>query len=221
MRKTLFASLVTATVLGITAISGTAAFAVEEDPYTPSTSDDASLAGSLAATECVGDVPWIDYQVTLTDPDNEITETAATLRITGSGQSVEIPLGTLVDDSLSGRVLWPGASVGADGTGTGWPGWTNESGVWEQTTGNFAWTRGPITATIHVNPEVVVPLSYPVASPVCANPASESGLPLTYSGEDALASTGSTVSWIAVGVGAAALALGGGLIAARRRRVHN
>lgn len=220
MHKKLFATAVAVAVIGITALTGSAASAVEVDPYTPVTPTEPSLAGSLTSSDCAGDVPWIDYKVVLTDPDNQSTSDTAVLHIEGSGQSVDLPLGTLAGGSLSGRILWPGASVDGNGEANGWPGWTKDSsGAWVETDGNYAWTRGPIQATIVVNPEISVPLSYPAATMECANP--EALAAGVETAPEELALTGSTVSWIAVGAGVGALALGGGLMAARRRRVHN
>ncbi|MEG3616098.1 LPXTG cell wall anchor domain-containing protein [Isoptericola haloaureus] len=130
-----------------------------------------SLAGSLAAGECVADAPWIVFDVTLTDPDDQVSERAVILELTDGTHVETLELGTLgADGTLSGRTLWPGASVADDGvTPTGWPGWTRlEDGTWVQTNGNYAWTRGDIDATLVVNPEVAVELAYPEATPVCA-----------------------------------------------------
>jgi len=217
MGKKLFAAAVAAAALGLSIAAGPAAVAVEGDGYPPVTPTEPSLSGSVAASECVGDVPWISYRVTLNDPEGLITSQDAFLRITGSGESIDLPLGTIgADGTLAGRTLWPGASVDAAGNATGWPGWMqNSAGEWVATSGNYAWTRGNINATIHVNPELTVPLSYPAASPLCANPKQASG------DNTALAYTGSTVSWVAVGVGAGALAAGGALLIARRRRSHS
>lgn len=212
MRKTLAA---TALAIAIVGMSAGAAVAAEGDDYTPETPPTLTLAGSTAATECVGDVPWIDYSVEMTDPDNLAKGHTAFLRLSDGANQVDLALGALkADNTLSGRILWPGASVDAQGNGTGWPGWAFVDGAWVETTGNFAWTRGPITATLHVNPELVVPLSYPKATAACANP---TGLLHQGATTGALAMTGGTVSLVAAGVGVGALALGLGLTLRRRR----
>ncbi|WP_418274986.1 LPXTG cell wall anchor domain-containing protein [Isoptericola jiangsuensis] len=133
-----------------------------------------SLTGSTAVGECVADAPWIFYEVRLEDADDVVAETTVRLRIDGvDGENVELVLGDLeADGTLSGKVLWPGASVGEDGeTATGWPGWIQlADGSWSQTNGNHAWTRGDVTATLVVNPELEVDLTYPDATPECASP---------------------------------------------------
>ena len=166
--KKLFITLSCAVLL---ALGGSgAAFAASEDPgtYGPEPhSETPSLSGSTVAPLCSADVPWIDYNVVLTHPSNSATSHTAYLVLSGGGNTERIRLGDLVGGTLSGRVLWPGASVGSDGRGNGWPGWTFTNGEWVETTGNFAWTRGDITATIEVNPTLPVALSYPPSTPQC------------------------------------------------------
>lgn len=231
MRRKILATAIASAVFGLSALAGTAAYAEEIDSYTPTTPSEPSLAGTTSDVECASDVPWIKYTVKLTDPDNVSTSNEAFLRISGSGESVDLPLGTLVDGTVSGSILWPGAAIDADGNAAGWPGWELVDGVWQQTTGNYAWTRGDIVATVHVNPEAVVPLSYPEATTDCANPESVSSSGGSAGGAAAsgtataaapgLAVTGSTISWAVAGIGVGALAVGGALLAVRRRRVHD
>jgi hypothetical protein len=194
-----------------------AAHAEDSDGYAPPPPVEPTLAGSTATGVCEKDAPWIFYDVVLVDPDEQATDLDAELVITGGSESVSIPLGTLTDNSLSGQVLWPGASVDDQGNATGWPGWAYENGQWVETSGNYAWTRGAITATIVVNPELVVPLSYPAATPNCANgplisgetPAEAAALPATGGLGGAL---------IPVAAVAALAVIGGATILVIRRR---
>lgn len=216
LRKTM-SMIAVAAILAMSAPA--AAFAAEEDPYTPNEPGTPTLAGSVAVGECVGDVPYISYDVTLTDPDDQVTSHAAALILSSGSNSVALPLGTLVDGHLSGRVLWPGASVDGAGNPTGWPGWAFENGQWVETSGNFAWTRGSISAVIQVNPDLSVPLSYPAATPNCmTNP------PTALSAEtpsDILAVTGGSLPYVAAGVGAGLVALGATAVFLRRRSVRS
>lgn len=210
LRSTLMAAAITA---GIIAFAAPAASAAESDPYTPHTPTPPSLAGSSASALCVGDAPWINYSVTLTDPDNQSKGHTAYLLMTDGTDSVTLTLGPLVNGRISGSVLWPGASVDSSGAPTGWPGWAELNGEWVETDGNYAWTRGAITAELHVNPELTVPLSYPPASAACASP--------TIVRTDApasLAITGGAVPYLALGIGVTALGAGIGVVAVRRRR---
>lgn len=138
------------------------------------------LTGSTAAGECVANAPWIFYNVTLTDPAALATSTEAHLIMADGINTEDIELGALVEDPanpgtyiLSGRVLWPGAAVGPDGvTPTAWPGWEQDTdGQWVETESNFRWTRSLSQVTLSVNPQLVVDLTYPPATPDCdSNP---------------------------------------------------
>lgn len=135
-----------------------------------------TLEGTVASGVCIANAPWINYDVNVTNPDGvPLSGHDVTLTMTDGTNTTIIPLGTIVGENgeITGKVLWPGASVAADGvTPTGWPGWTQDAdGTWVTTTGNFAWTRTITEATIEVNPSLVVSLSYPPATPDCdANP---------------------------------------------------
>ncbi|MDN3494376.1 LPXTG cell wall anchor domain-containing protein [Planococcus sp. APC 4015] len=210
MRKIIFAAAVSAALLVAGPIS--AASAVEG--YSPDEPTNPSLSGTVADGECMSDAPWINYSVELTDPAGLHTSDAATLVISSGANVVSVPLGSLVDGELSGSVLWPGASVDANGVANGWPGWEQVDGDWVQTNGNFGWTRGAISAKIVVNPEIVVPLSYPAASGDCATaPRGQNSVPasLPLTGMDA------AVLPLSIAGGAAAL-IGVGLLVAQRRR---
>lgn len=166
MKKTIAALALAAT---ISLAAPVAAFAEEPGGYPPPPPVAATLAGSTATGECDGDVPWISYSVVLIDPDNQATDRTAELVLSKGSRSVTIPLGELEGNTLSGRVLWPGAGVDDQGNAIAWPGWEFKDGKWVETSGNYAWTRGAITAKLVVNPELQVPLSYPAATPECAS----------------------------------------------------
>ncbi|GAB2837789.1 cell wall protein [Microbacterium insulae] len=222
LRKTLSVLAVAA----IIAVSGpTAALAVEEDPYTPIDPTEPTLAGSVAASECEGDVPYISYTVTLTDPDGQSTGNDASLVLSSGANSVTIPLGTLVNGQLAGKVLWPGASVDGAGNPTGWPGWAFVDGEWVETTGNFAWTRGSISAVLQVNPDLAVPLSYPPATPNCAAQpptALSPDSPETASVDGAaLAATGGALPYAVAGTGLGLVGLGVAAVLLRRRSARS
>ena len=201
-------------VVALVAMGPPAAAQGESDDYTPTDPATPTLAGSTAVGVCEKDAPWILYDVTLIDPDAQATSDEATLVLTDGTNTATIALGTLVNGNVSGRVLWPGASVDSTGAATGWPGWAYENGQWVEVPGNFAWTRGDITATIEVNPSLVVPLSYPPATPQCAAaPTNPSTASLPATGMNAV------VGPIAV-VGVTALAVGLVFLVLRRRSVR-
>jgi LPXTG-motif cell wall-anchored protein len=182
--------------------------------YPPDNPTQPSLSGSSAVPTCAQDVPWISYEVLLTDPNNLSTSNVATLVLSNGSKSTTIPLGTLVNNRLTGTVLWPGAAVGTDGKGSDWPGWElNAAGEWVEAEDEFAWTRGNISASIVVNPSLSVALEYPPTSVVCANPPGEQG-----SGLSGLPATGMEAYVVPLGVAGGLAALAGvGLLIARRR----
>ncbi len=207
---TVAALLLVGAPAGASASDTVAVAAADGVDYVPDKPEEPSLAGSWAQAQCLQSAPWIDFSVTLTDPDGQATSDTADLVISDGAHRVSLRLGTLVSGRLSGAVLWPGASVDGQGRGDGWPGWVYEEGEWLETPGNFAWTRGDISAWIRVNPDLAVPLSYPEESAECAGPA----------GVSALAATGGTVSFVAplAGIASAAVLAGVVVLVARRRR---
>lgn len=191
---------------------GAVAAEVTDDGYTPTAPEEPTLTGSSALGECEDDVPWIDYSIVLSDPDGQVTNRTVRMIITDGNQSTTLVLGELQGNQLSGRVLWPGASVDENGNAAGWPGWAFVDGTWVETDGNFAWTRGDISAVIEVNPELSVPLAYPPIGPYCANgpEAASAGL----------AATGGTLTaLVPAAIAGGMVILGGaGILLLRRRR---
>ncbi|WP_281653315.1 LPXTG cell wall anchor domain-containing protein [Microbacterium aurum] len=185
--------------------------------YTPRTPQQPTLAGTTVAPSCSADAPWIEYSVLLVDPQNLSTDHTATLVLSDGTHSTTLTLGTVTAGvPLTGRVLWPGASVGADGRGNGWPGWAYVGGQWTASDDNFGWTRGAITATVEVNPSLAVALSYPPSSPACRTAPAE--IRAAAAGA-ALPATGGDIA-LAAGVGVAGaglIAMGGALVVRRRR----
>ncbi|GAA4717483.1 hypothetical protein GCM10023216_01870 [Isoptericola chiayiensis] len=198
----------------------------------------ASLDGSVAVGECVADAPWIAYEIELEDPDGQAVpdengQYPAYLVLTDGTNEATISLGVLGEDgTLSGRALWPGASVADDGvTATGWPGWTQDAeGRWVETDENYAWTRGDVDATLVVNPDIAVALDYPDATPECANPPAEpepgqggvdpivddEPTPAAQPTSPALPQTGSDVALFAIGA-LLLIGAGGAFLWLRRR----
>lgn len=185
--------------------------------YTPVDPTEPTLVGSASAA-CVDDAPWISYDITLVDPDGAATGNTASLVMTNGTESVTVPLGTLQGNTLKGSVLWPGAKV-ENGVGAGWPGWVFSGGEWVETNGNYAWTRGTISASIQVNPELDVKLSYPPGNPEClTSPVVSSDQFLGLS----LPATGMNSMVLPIGIAAGAVMLVGVtflLVQRRRTRV--
>jgi hypothetical protein len=157
---------------GTEPFSGTLSGPIPSQTTNPDAPCYIALTGSTATGTCVANAPWIYYDVTLTNKgDAPLTgDGHVRLVLSAGGNTDTLDLGKLGSDgTLKGKVLWPGASVAADGvTPTGWPGWEQDaSGKWVQTSGNFAWTRDVTSATLEVNPSLTVALAYPPATPNC------------------------------------------------------
>ncbi|WP_235507791.1 InlB B-repeat-containing protein [Agromyces sp. Root1464] len=192
-------------------------------PYSDKPCIAPTLTGSFATGVCEADSPWITFDVEMTDPDSQSTGNTASLVMTDGTNTETIVLGDLENGSLSGKVLWPGASVDADGKANGWPGWALVGDKWIEVDDNFAWTRGDITAQLVVNPELDVKISYPPATPNCAigpkvtPPGGEGGTPAASNGTG-LASTGFAGTTIAIVAGIIVIAGVAFLVVARIRR---
>ncbi|RXZ68892.1 cell wall protein [Agromyces albus] len=184
-----------------------------------------TLTGSLAG-ECVTNAPWIVYDVVLNDPDGVVATDLVSLVFTDGTNTETIELGTLVDGKLSGKALWPGATVAEDGvTPTGWPGWAFVDGEWVVTDENFAWTRDLTEVTLVVNPELTVDLAYPAVTLDCAPPSTGSGTGNASTTATSTAATGLAATGFdggPIGIVAALLAVAGLALLAvtwvRRRR---
>jgi LPXTG-motif cell wall-anchored protein len=107
---------------------------------------------------CEGNFPFINYAVS---GDVDPTDTATIVISDVNGTVVQ----TLTGQPLSGRVIWPGASVNPPD----WPGWVLEGGVWvEDPTDDVL--REDLTITVSVNPEASDTVAYPPATSACADP---------------------------------------------------
>ena len=167
---------------------------------------------------CVGDVPYLGYEVTLPEGFVADSETPVTITfVNPDGEDYVVG-----DQPLSGALLWPGAS---DGEPKMWPGWDLVDGEYVETDGNFAWTRAGVTVEFEVNPTYTTEVEYPQATALCANPPvgdgddPTTGTPASTDTE-ALAVTGGGVNPIVVAAGGSALVAGIAVvaIAAYRRR---
>ncbi len=92
---------------------------------------------------CDGDVPYLQYAVETTGT------TDTTVDITWvNPNGNDVPMNNL---PLTGRVLWPGAVVNADGTPADWPGWRLVNGEWVEGD-EFDWVRPTVSGPVHGQP---------------------------------------------------------------------
>jgi len=188
-----------------------------DDSYVP---PEPTIELTVLSPVCDGDVPYLEYAVDVTGTEND---TVTITWLNPSGDDV-----TQAGLPLTGRVMWPGAVVGADGRGEDWPGWRLEDGVWVEGD-EFDWVRPSVDVHFEVNPETVVSVDYPPSSPNCAvNPPDSPPLdpddpatPVSQEdpGEPGLAETGATVGlYAAIAAGLAAVGAAVVLLARRTRK---
>jgi hypothetical protein len=171
------------------------------------TDEECPLIPGDIGSRCIGEVPYLAYDLTL--PEGFTTDDPTPLTITLVNPEGEDYV--FVDQPLSGAALWPGASATPP---LQWPGWELVNGVYVETDGNFAWTREGITVIFEVNPTYQTVVPYPPESSICANPQNPTpaGTPPT----GGLAATGSADMMPWGFGGAAALAFGLTLLMMRR-----
>ncbi|QFU74164.1 hypothetical protein EY643_00035 [Halioglobus maricola] len=133
---------------------------------------------------CIQDAPYIRYTIT---PVNFTPNNLATIEFVGSDDSV---VETLLDQPLTGQLLWPEAAVDLDGNGVSWPGWELDSGEWVQIP---SVVRPELTVRISVNPTAEVVFSYPPPTIACnTNPPGQGVAPPSSGESFSSGSTGSS-----------------------------
>jgi len=170
---------------------------------------------------CDNDVPYLSYSVaTQGTPNTTVTITW----LNPGGQDV-----VYANLPLTGRVLWPGAVVDAQGNPVDWPGWRKLSdGTWVEGD-EFDWVRPSVQVHFKVNPEATVTVAYPPATPTCsANPPTSQVLADNPSGSPTsavLAATGAgdTTPLVVAGLGlvlAGAVAVALAFVSRRRHQAR-
>jgi hypothetical protein len=119
----------------------------------------------VGSPECDGDVPYLDYEVDAVGTESD-TVTITFVHPTDASKDVVYP-----DLPFSGRVLWPGAVVDADGMPVDWPGWRFDDGIWVEGD-DSDWVRPSVEVRFEVDAAAsTVTVDYPPSEPLCdANP---------------------------------------------------
>ena len=136
-----------------------------------------------AAPACVADARWLTYDVALHNIDAGATPVTVTWFADADQDGVPDGAALHVDTipaggDLSGRLLWPGATVDADGVATGWPGMrlvrAGETPTWLNLVADPALPEAALTGGVLVQVDAVdsVLLSavYPAAGSACMLP---------------------------------------------------
>jgi gliding motility-associated-like protein/uncharacterized repeat protein (TIGR01451 family) len=125
-----------------------------------------------ATSVCDNDTPYLSYTITLEnftiDPD-VVTIEWKDLNGVVIQTDTDTPTSSIISgqEILTGRILWAGAEVDANGNPTDWPGWYFENGQWIQGDDGFQDLRPTATVTISVNPTITEVVDYPPSSPFC------------------------------------------------------
>jgi hypothetical protein len=201
----------------LTLLAAPAAGAVTATDYVPPAPE---MTIDLLHPVCDGDVPYLEYAVSAVATSSD--ELTITWLNPGGDDIVQANL------PLTGRVLWPGAELGPDGSPVDWPGWRLEDGQWVQGD-EFDWVRPSVDVEFAVNPHTVITAAYPPSSPDCSpNPPGEDDpaptvVPVSNPAEAgpdrSLAETGATVGlYAALAAGLAAVGAAVVLLTRRTRR---
>jgi uncharacterized repeat protein (TIGR01451 family) len=128
-----------------------------------------------AFTECVQDAPWLDYTIEARNLDVS-GRTMHVNWLAADGTVIHTDdIAIDVDGTVSGRLLFPGAAVDANGDGIAWPGWRpagpGETPDWENlildpTLPTYALRSGASVEFV-INPTTNVAISYPPATSSC------------------------------------------------------
>ena len=156
----------------------------QDDPPVREDDDDAPVLvkwiDAAVSSACVADVPWLSYDI---DPRNvDMSTHPVTISWFADADHDGVPDGDAIrvdtipaGGALTGKMLWPGAAVDADGIGIAWPGWrqvrVGETPTWEnqivdETLPEYGLRAGALVR-IDVNPTLTVQQTFPDDTPLC------------------------------------------------------
>jgi uncharacterized repeat protein (TIGR01451 family) len=131
----------------------------------------------VATSICVQNAPYLNYTVDAHNV-NLVGKTMSVEWLTSGGTAVHTDTRPLTANGLiTGTLLWPGASVDANGNGIGWPGWRavtpGETPQWENlildpTLPEYG-LRSGAEVRISINPTTTVAVTYPPSTPSCGD----------------------------------------------------
>lgn len=214
-----------AAVLAIGGVVGVTSAASAEDPPSNACEDqgDGYFGGGVcqsvveATAVCVDDVPYLDYTAVLEGTSaSQLTVTW----LNPDGENV-----VLTDQALTGRLLWPGVELDADGEPTDYPGWVrNADGTWSAGD-SLSWVAGSVDVNFKANPEATTTVQYPgadgcVPSGAVTQVSSGGGVLGDSVTAEELSETGFSAVPLAGAAGGLVLAGGLLLLVSRLRRPH-
>jgi hypothetical protein len=132
---------------------------------------------------CRNDAPWLVYNISVNYAPAPANGSPLTIRFLDSDDRTLITtITTEFRNNQRDSILWPGASVDAEGNGNNWPGWVDEGEGWfEDLTQNFGNTRPSSFIQFQLNPESEeILVEYPLADAECAAEPTSFLLPVTW-----------------------------------------
>jgi hypothetical protein len=132
---------------------------------------------------CRNDAPWLVYNISVNYAPAPANGSPLTIRFLDSDDRTLITtVTTEFRNNQRDSILWPGASVDAEGNGNNWPGWVDEGEGWfEDLTQNFGNTRPSSFIQFQLNPESEeILVEYPLADAECAAEPTSFLLPVTW-----------------------------------------
>jgi uncharacterized repeat protein (TIGR01451 family) len=118
---------------------------------------------SAIVPQCISDAPYIFYSI---EALGFTPVTTPTIKLFDKNGNL---VATYDVPTFSGRVLYPGAQVDAEGNPIDWPGWKFENGLWSIDESD-AFLRDGLHVVVEVNPTAEADVTYPPATEACANP---------------------------------------------------
>jgi choice-of-anchor A domain-containing protein len=149
-------------------------------PFLVSIPEPADDKISVAAeAKCLKNAPWLEYTVT---PNYDTKGKTATIEwINGEGQVVKEDK----NQPLTGRILFPGATVDGAGVGNGYPGWEYVGSKWIPVSDLISTIRlNGAKIRVTVSPTQAIDITYPMGSATCLTsppPTPSTPLPVTLS----------------------------------------
>ncbi|TLV03589.1 choice-of-anchor A family protein [Dyadobacter luticola] len=129
----------------------------------------------VANSKCFKNAPYLDYTIT---PNYDVKGKKAKIEwIDSEGKVIQEDN----NQELTGSILFPGAAIGSDGSGTAWPGWEKQGGKWVEVVDRFSSLKNAgATIRLTVDPWKTISITYPESAGSCyTSPPPGNTLPVT------------------------------------------
>ncbi|NIJ55097.1 choice-of-anchor A family protein [Dyadobacter arcticus] len=147
-------------------------------PFLPTVADPIEDAIEVVATSlCSKNAGYLDYTVT---PNYDTKGKKVKIEWIDSENKV---IQEDIDQELTGRILFPGFALDADGNGAAWPGWEKKNGKWEEVIDRYGSLReSGATIRVTIDPWKIIDITFPESTTTCfTSPPPSNTLPVTLS----------------------------------------